>query len=75
MSALQGQEEKCTSFNYEFEADSRDDTQMSSMVSDYDLICDKANYVPKMWSVSSVSTVIGSSIGGLLIDRLGKTPL
>ena len=74
MSGLEGHEEKCTSFKYEFEASSRDDKIMSSMVSDYDLVCDKAHYVPKMWSVFSISTILGSSIGGLLIDRLGKTP-
>ena len=73
MSGLEGHEEKCTSFKYKFEANSRNDDIMSSMVSDYDLVCDKAHYVPKMWSVFSISTILGSSIGGLLIDRLGKT--
>ena len=43
-----------------------------SVVSDMDLVCDKENIIPFVYSMNSVSVVIFSLIGSSVADRYGR---
>ena len=45
---------------------------MSSLVSDFDLVCDRSYAVPLLYSVASISVFAGSTLAGILSDRIGR---
>ena len=45
---------------------------MSSLVSDFDLVCDRAYTIPLLYSISSVSVFVGSTLAGILSDKIGR---
>ena len=65
----------CESFKYSFgEVGSFDDSQMTSFVSDLNLVCDKAWIAPFIVSIRCVSGMIFSPIGSYLSDKYGRKP-
>ena len=56
---------KCDNFEYDFiGVGSIDDRKMTSLVSDFDLVCDRAWIVPFMISIKAVFGFLGCLIGG-----------
>ena len=65
----------CDHFNYDFTSSgSRNDSELTSVVSDMDLVCDQAWTVPFTISMYSIAVIIGSMIGTPISDRYGRRP-
>lgn len=66
---------ECKSFKYNFGGvGSIDDSQMSSLVSDFNLVCETAWIAPFVVSIRCVSGMIFSPIGSYLGDKYGRKP-
>ena len=66
---------KCESFEYSFgNVGSIDDSQMTSLVSDFNLVCEKTWIAPFIVSIRCVSGMIFSPIGSYLGDKYGRKP-
>lgn len=65
----------CSKFNYDFgSSGSRNDSELTSVVSDMDLVCDQAWTVPFTISMYSIAVIIGNMIGTPISDRYGRRP-
>ena len=66
---------KCKSFKYNFgDVGSVNDRRMSSLVSDFNLVCEAAWIAPFIVSIRCVSGMIFSPIGSYLGDTYGRKP-
>ena len=69
------EEVSCDSFKYSFgDVGSIDDGRMTSLVSDFNLVCEKAWIAPFIVSIRCVSGMIFSPIGSYLGDKFGRKP-
>ena len=63
----------CTEFDYNFNgSESRNDEIMSSLVSDYHLVCDLAWTVPFSIAIKTVTILIGNTVGSIISDKFGR---
>lgn len=64
---------ECTSFSYNFTGvESRNDNAMTSLVSEFDLVCDRGWIVPFIISIKAVTGFVGCAIGSPMSDKYGR---
>ena len=65
-------ETECVYFGYNISLETRSGEQISSLATEWGLICSKEWIIPYIWSFNAVGNAIGAVIGGGLADKVGR---
>ena len=63
---------ECTHFGYNISLETRTGDQISSLATEWGLICSKEWIIAYIWSFNAVGNAIGAVIGGGLADKVGR---